>query len=72
MDTYTSTLIPSRENALVDQMDYSEYLKLYTEACDQPWDAIKNAQEYLIEQFDAADDLWIKSADGTDVHFDIS
>jgi len=72
MSTYTSTIIPSLENSLVDEIPYDDYLQLYCEACDQPWDEIKKAQEYLIEQFDVASDLWIQNADGTDVHFDIS
>lgn len=67
-----TTTIPSVMNANIDEISYDKYLNLYFEACDQPWDEIKKAQEILIEQFDLATDLRIKNADGTDVHFDIS
>ncbi len=37
---YTLTVVPTREDAATDQMDYADYTKQYVQSIDQPWDEI--------------------------------
>jgi aminopeptidase len=48
-------------------MDYDDYVTLFFEMCDQPWEQIQKAQEILIQKFDAAHSIHITNDDGTDV-----
>ncbi|MGB1540247.1 MAG: aminopeptidase, partial [Rickettsiales bacterium] len=47
------------------------YLQLFFELCDQPWEAVEEAQAQLIDEFDAAKELRIQNDDGTDLVLDI-
>lgn len=69
---YTLTRIPTPHDAELDGMDYESYLKLFFQLCDQPWEAIKSAQQQLIERFDAASEVQITNEDGTDVRLNIT
>ncbi|QQG37058.1 MAG: aminopeptidase [Micavibrio aeruginosavorus] len=64
---YTLTAIPTRKDAQIDGIPYDDYIKLFFEMCDQPWDAITKAQEELIKEFNAASHVRITNDDGTDV-----
>ncbi|MFH1159148.1 MAG: aminopeptidase [Pseudomonadota bacterium] len=64
---YTLTVVPTRKDAELDGIEYNEYLKLFFEACDQPWGEINKAQKNLIEEFNAASTLHITNSDGTDI-----
>lgn len=64
---YTVTMIPSLQDAELDQVSYDDYIRLFFEACDQPWDGIKAAQEPLIERLNAGKLLHITNSDGTDL-----
>lgn len=64
---YTLTAVPTRGDAAKDQMDYEDYVRLFFEMCDQPWERIQAAQEKLIGKFDAAHSIRITNGDGTDV-----
>jgi len=61
------TIIPSREDAQLDGIEYEDYLRLFFEACDQPWEEIKVAQTKLIEKFNKAKEVKITNDDGTDL-----
>lgn len=68
---YILTLIPTPSDAELDGLPYDDYLKLFLEACDQPWDEIKEAQYVLKGLFDQAASIRIKNSDGTDVTLDV-
>lgn len=68
---YTLTVIPTPEDAEAIGMPYADYVKLYLEACDQPWEEIGKAHEALIEKFDKAKQLHITNEDGTDITMSI-
>jgi len=68
---FTLTVIPTERDAQIDQMNYKDYIKLFFEMCDQPWDAIDTAQQALIRQLDAGKSLRFTNNDGTDVSMDI-
>ncbi|HTK85031.1 MAG TPA: aminopeptidase [Patescibacteria group bacterium] len=68
---YTLTSIPTPRDAEVDGIPYEDYIKLFFEMCDQPWDRIGRAQEKLIGEFNAAEEVRITNADGTDLRMNI-
>lgn len=68
---YTLTRIPNAHDAKLDEMKYEDYLKLFFQLCDQPWEEIKAAQESLKKRFDDAKILHITNDDGTDVTLNI-
>lgn len=68
---YTLTIIPTRKDAEIDQIDYQDYIKLFFEMCDQPWDRISKAQVALIKEFNAATKVRITNNDGTDVSMEL-
>ncbi|MAR55983.1 MAG: hypothetical protein CMM93_02265 [Rickettsiales bacterium] len=65
------TYLPTRYEAALDQMEYEPYKTLYLEACDQPWEAIEQAQAKLIQALDAGKEMHITNSDGTDLRFSI-
>lgn len=66
------TLLPSRFDAERDALSYDDYLTLFFEACDQPWDAITEAQDKLIEKFNAAAHVRFTNDDGTDLEMSLT
>ena len=70
-DHFTSTIVPTPENAELDGMDYESYLRFYFEALDQPWEEIAKAQRKLKTKLDAGKKIHIKDGNGTDITFDI-
>lgn len=64
---YILTLIPTPADAELDGMPYEDYLRLFFEACDQPWEEIKKAQYVLKGILDQSDSIRITNSDGTDV-----
>ncbi len=42
------TVLPTEADAELDGMEYDDYIKLFFEACNQPWDEIHKAQARLI------------------------
>lgn len=75
---FTLTEIPTRKDAEIDGMDYDDYIKLFFEMCDQPWDDkahptinINTAHKELISEFNAASKIRITNNDGTDVTMDL-
>ena len=68
---YTLTRIPSARDARVDEIPYDDYLRLFFELCDQPWDRIGPAQVALIAEFDVADAVRITNNDGTDLRMSL-
>ena len=69
---YTLTRIPTRHDADLDEMKYEDYLELFFELCDQPWEEIQKAQEALKSHFDSAKELRLSNSDGTDLTLDIT
>ena len=69
---YTLTRIPTRKDAEIDNIPYPDYITLFFEMCDQPWDAISRAQTALISEFDAAKIARFTNDDGTDLTMDIT
>lgn len=43
---------PTRYEADKEKVSYDDYFRMFIEACDQPWDEIKAAQEILVNQLD--------------------
>jgi len=68
---FTLTLIPSRKDAEIDRIPYDDYIKMFFEACDQPWEHIERAQAWLIERLNAGKTLRMTNSDGTDVSMSI-
>lgn len=68
---YSLTLIPTPKDAELDGMEFNEYIQLFFEACDQPWDAIEAAQAKLIEKLDKGKEIRIIDEDGTDLTMSI-
>lgn len=64
---YTLTKVPTPHDAQVDDMEYEQYLCLFFELCDQPWEEVSKAQVKLIEKFDAAKEVRMTNEDGTDL-----
>ncbi|MBI4975202.1 aminopeptidase [Candidatus Peregrinibacteria bacterium] len=69
---YVMTIVPTKKDAEFDGMDYQDYLKLYFEACEQPWEEIRKAQQILIDKFDKANELRITNDDGTNITMNIT
>ncbi len=65
------TIIPTVEDAKLDGMDYEEYMKLFFESCDQPWEQIHQNQGVLVERLDKAETVRLVNDDGTDVSMSI-
>lgn len=65
------TYIPLEAEAAMDGMDYAAYLDFFFEACDQPWEEIKQAQKKLIGRFNQAKELHITNDDGTDIRMSL-
>ena len=68
---YTLTVVPTERDAEIDGFDYQDYLELFFEMCDQPWDRIDQAHQELIEAFNAAENVHITNSDGTDLRMSI-
>ncbi len=68
---YSLTRIPTEHDAELDEFDYEEYLQLFFELCDQPWEEIQTAQQALVERFNTAKEVHITNSDGTDVTLNI-
>ncbi len=68
---YCVTIVPTPADAVLDGVEYEEYMKLFFEACDQPWDRIEKTQAKLIERFDAGKIVHITNDDGTDLTVNI-
>jgi aminopeptidase len=69
---YILTYLPTVQDAALDGMEHSQYLNLFLEACEQPWEAINEAQEILKNKFDRADKIRITNNDGTEITLDIT
>jgi len=68
---FSLTIIPTENDAELDGIEYNEYMRLFFESCDQPWEAISRAQARLIEKLDKGKELKITNADGTNLTIDI-
>ncbi len=68
---YTLTVIPTTRDAELDGIPYDDYVKLFFELCDQPWEQIGKAQKSLIAEFNAASKVHIVNDDGTDVEMSL-
>ncbi|MBM3618810.1 MAG: hypothetical protein FJX23_09770, partial [Alphaproteobacteria bacterium] len=69
---YTLTSVPTPEDAKIDGLEYKQYLRLFFELCDQPWDKVTEAQQKLVEKFDKGKLVQMKNDDGTDLTIDIA
>lgn len=63
----TLTMIPTRMDAVVDGLDYDQYLADYFTMCNQDWDTIHTKQNILIEKLNATKELRFTNNDGTDL-----
>lgn len=68
---FTLTVIPTEKDAEIDNIAYKDYINLFFEMCDQPWDDISIAQQHLITVLDAGKTLRFTNNDGTDISMDI-
>lgn len=69
---YILTILPTFETAKLDNIPFEEYVQLFLESCDQPWDEIKKGNEVLVNRFDRAQKVKIQNDDGTDLSLDIT
>lgn len=67
----TLTLLPSRKEAEIDRIPYQDYVRLFFEMCDQPWQQISDAQKFLIDQFNTASHARFTNDWGTDVQMEL-
>lgn len=63
---------PVPHEAAEEGMEYEEYLSFFLDACDQPWEQVKEAQAHLIAAFNRGTTMRITNDDGTDVSFSIA
>lgn len=68
---YTLTCIPSPRDAEFDDIPYEDYLQLFFEMCDQPWEYIDKAHKSLIEKLNNGNILRFTNNDGTDLTLSI-
>lgn len=54
---WTLFLWPTQYEAEKEGLPYDEYFRVYMEACNQPWRAIKDAQKILKQKLDAGETL---------------
>jgi aminopeptidase len=66
------TLIPSRIDAAVDELDYETYVRDFFTMCNQDWPAIHDVQAKLIERLNATKTLRFTNNDGTDLSMSIN
>lgn len=69
---FTLTKIPSRKDAEIDGQDYDDYVKLFFEMCDQPWDHIDKAHRKLISLLNDTKELRFRNDDGTDLTMELT
>lgn len=69
---YTLTSVPTPKDAEIDGLEYKQYLRLFFELCDQPWDKVTEAQQKLVQKFDKGNLVHLKNDDGTDLTIDIA
>lgn len=69
---FTLTKFPTTQDAKKEGIDYDDYVQLFFEMCDQPWEQIQAAQDLLIEKFDTGKDVHITNDDGTDITLSIT
>ena len=68
---FTLTKIPTEADAQADNFSYPDYVTLFFELCNQPWQVVKESQAKLIEQFNKAKKLYIENNDGTSITMSI-
>ena len=69
---YTLTVLPTPADAELDGIPYQDYLKLFFEACDQPWNAIQKANNHLIDKLNEAKKVHIVDTEtGTNLTMDL-
>lgn len=68
---FALTKVPSRKDAQVDGFDYDEYITLFFEMCDQPWDHIDKAHRKLIEKLNKTKTIRFRNDDGTDISMEL-
>lgn len=59
--------LPNKLEAEMDGLDFDTYARVFFEACDQPWEQIFNAHEFLITKLNAGKTLRFTNSDGTDL-----
>lgn len=69
---FALTKIPTEKDAVKDNIPYPDYIRLFFELCDQPWDHIDRAHRVLIAILDQGDLLRFTSADGTDLSMSLT
>jgi len=65
------TYIPTRKDAKLEGLPFDKYIKLYLEACNQPWQQICTAQTKLIAELNTGKELRFINTDGTDLRMSI-
>lgn len=68
---YTLTCIPTQRDAEFDNIPYEDYLQLFFEMCDQPWEYIDKAHSHLIGKLNHGKELRFTNNDGTDLTLSI-
>lgn len=68
---YCLTVVPTRDDAKLDGVNYEEYLRSFFKACDRPWDEIERAQNLLAAKLNRGEVIRITNNDGTDIVFSI-
>lgn len=68
---YTLTMLPTPEDAKIDQMDYRHYLEKFFGMCDVDYTKIAKAHDVLLEKLDKGSHLRFTNNDGTDIEMDI-
>jgi aminopeptidase len=66
--TYVITKWPTHKEAAQEGLSYEEYLQMYIEACNRPWEEIKKAQALLVRKLNEGKKLtFIANKDDLDV-----
>ncbi len=68
---FTITVLPTPEDAVLDNLSYDAYVDLFFRMCDVDWKAIDQAHQVLIGQLNLAKQLRFTNDDGTDLSMNI-
>lgn len=68
---YTLTVLPTPQDAELDQIPYPDYIDLFFRMCNVDWTKVDVAHQILIEKLNAASHVRITNDDGTDLSMSI-
>lgn len=69
---FTITVLPTPQDAVMDNLSYAEYVDLFFRMCDVDWKEVDKAHRVLIDHLNNGKHLRFTNSDGTDLEMDIT